>query len=179
MVRTSLQCRQSIQQHVAARRLDTNLHKVWFSEETATLPLWNLSSQLTGFLQYRPAGDKKTNNNPRDGKYFTKRTGLWGLESWYLSNTLFVCEGVFDAAAFTSLDYSALATLSNDVSPSTRNYFWRLQRQVVAVYDNDKAGSYLAKLGNTSYCFEEYNDAGDAPTALVKDVADFYEKKFA
>jgi hypothetical protein len=77
---------------------------------------------MTGFQQYRPAANKQKDNHPRDSRYFTYRknrvVGVWGLESWSLSNTLFVTEGVFDAARLTARGYSAIATLSNDLDDS-------------------------------------------------------------
>jgi hypothetical protein len=101
-----------------------NLHRAWLGEDTATVPLWNLSGQLVGYQQYRPNASKEAKNDPREGRYFTRlardRVGVWGLESWSFSDTLFLCEGVFDACKVTWLGYSALAVFSTEVNGTTR-----------------------------------------------------------
>ena len=150
-------------------------HTAWVDEDegVASFPLWNLSGQMVGYQQYRPYGDKKRFNHPKEGKYFTWRkdkvVGVWGLESWSFSKTLFVTEGVFDAARLTERGYSAVATLSNDVDPSTARWLWvaRKYRMVVAVCDNDPAGRKLAKCGNVSHMMEEGKDMGDASDEYV------------
>ena len=159
-----------------ARHLDTKLHRVWVDETegVATFPLWDLSGKVVGFQQYRPAADKRKDNHPRDSRYFTYRkdrvVGVWGLESWSLSNTLFVTEGIFDAARLTSRGYSAVATLSNDVDPSLARWLWltRKVRLVVAVCDNDAAGRKLAKYGCVFHVMEDGKDLGDASERYVE-----------
>jgi hypothetical protein len=166
-----------ITDHLRFRHFDLSLHQAWVDEigGVATFPLWNLSGQMVGYQQYRPSGDKKKFNNPREGRYFTFRknrvVGVWGLESWSLSRTLFVTEGVFDAARITARGFSAIATLSNDLDPSTRAWLriCRAQRPVVAVCDNDVAGRKLAKFGHR-YHIVETGDLGDASEDYVTDL---------
>ena len=148
----------TVQNHLKDRRLNSSLHTVWVDEAegVATFPLWNLSGQWVAFQQYRPAATKKKDNHPRDSRYFTWRkakvVGVWGLESWRLSNTLYVTEGLFDACSLTALGYSAVATLSNDVDASTMRWFAmvRQSRPVVVFYDDDAAGRKLMKLGHVA-----------------------------
>lgn len=172
----------SVLENLKSRHFDTNVHTVWVDEDegVATYPLWNLSGQMVGFQQYRPAADKKRDNHPRDSRYFTWRkdkvVGVWGLESWSFSNTLFVTEGVFDAARLTFLGYSAVATLSNDVDPSLAKWLWavRKTRLVVAVCDNDAAGRKLAKCGHVAHVMEEGKDMGEASDEYVKNFLKAY-----
>jgi hypothetical protein len=114
--------------HLHSRYLDTKLHRVWIDENSkvATFPLWNLSGQLVGYQQYRPGASKERKNDPRDGRYFTRlkdsKIGVWGLESYHLSNTLFITEGIFDAARISYFGYAAVATLSNDLATPTARW---------------------------------------------------------
>jgi hypothetical protein len=167
--------------HLQSRYLDTDLHRVWVDETegVATFPLWNLSGQMAGFQQYRPLADKQKSNHPRDSRYFTYRknrvVGVWGLESWNLSDTLFVTEGVFDAARITCRGRSAIATLSNDLDDSHKRWLWivRKYRRVVTVCDNDAAGRKLAKYGHLFHVVES-GDLGDASEDYVESLLKEY-----
>ena len=163
-------------QHLQARHLDTRLHTVWLDEQAglAAFPLWNLSGKLLGYQQYRPSGSKSVNNDPREGKYFTRKLNnaeptYWGIESWYLSNTLFLVEGLFDAARITALGYSALAVFTNNPGANFSGFIKLVQkmRPVVAVCDNDVAGRKLAKYGHTSHVMEDGKDMGEASDEYV------------
>jgi hypothetical protein len=147
-------------------------------ERVATFYLWNLSGQLVGYQQYRPEGEKKPNNNPKEGKYFTYRKQptltVWGVESLHLTpNVVFVCEGLFDAARLTKRGFSALAVLSNNPTPDLRNWLNCLNRKVVAVCDNDAAGRKLAKFGDVAVFCEDH-DLGDSSDEFVTKVLQNY-----
>ena len=165
----------TVLENLQQRHLNTQLHTTWVDEAecVATFPLWNLSGQMVGFQQYRPAATKKKDNHPRDSRYFTWRkdkvVGVWGLESWNLSTTLFITEGVFDAARLTHSGVSAIATLANDADDSTARLLWiiRQHRKTVAVCDNDAAGHRLAKLASVSHVMKEGKDMGDASDQYV------------
>jgi hypothetical protein len=171
----------TVLQHLHSRYFDTRLHRVWVDEEegVATFPLWNLSGQMVGYQQYRPRAGKQKDNHPKMSRYFTWRkskvVGVWGLESWNLSNTLFVTEGTFDACRISYLGYSAVATLSNDVDDSLKRWLWmvRKTRPVVAVCDNDAAGRRLAKYGHLSHVVES-GDLGDASDEYVSNLLKQY-----
>lgn len=156
------------------RHMDVNLHHPVLDEveRVATFYLWNLSGQLVGYQQYRPEGEKKPNNNPREGKYYTYRKQptvvVWGVESLHLTpHVVFLTEGVFDAARLTERGVSALAILSCNTGWDLRNWLSMLNRKVVAVCDGDKAGAQLAKFGNVSLCMLGGKDLGDADDATV------------
>lgn len=165
----------TVLENLKSRHFNMKVHKVWVDEEegVATYPLWNLTGQMVGYQQYRPSATKKKDNHPRESRYFSWRkdkvVGVWGLESWNFSNTLFVTEGTFDAARLTDRGYSAVATLSNDVDSSLARWLWtvRKSRPVVAVCDNDSAGRKLAKLGNTSHVMTDGKDMGEASDEYV------------
>jgi hypothetical protein len=165
----------TVHQHLLSRHLDTALHHVWVAEELgcATFPLWNLSGKLLGYQRYRPGASKALNNDPREGRYFTRvvegNTAVWGLESWSLSNTLFLVEGLFDAARLTSRGYSAVAVFSNEPSHNAREWLYAAcsNRRLVAVCDNDAPGLKLARFGHVAHVMEDGKDLGDANDSYV------------
>lgn len=176
---------QTLKEHVKSRHVDLSLHTVWLddSEQCATFPLWNLSGGFAGYQSYRPGADK-VQKNDKKGRYYTyrgeklfpkhcKTVAVWGLESWNLSQTLFVTEGIFDAARLTQLGYSAVALLSNDPNTSTLNWMYmvRAQRPTVAVCDPGAAGRKLAKTAHTAHTVSVSGnpdaDLSDAPDEYV------------
>ena len=171
----------TVLQNLRSRYFDMNLHTAWVDENegVATFPLWNLSGQLVGYQQYRPSATKKKDNHPKMSRYFTYRknkvVGVWGLESWNLSNTLFVTEGTFDACRLTSSGFSAVALLSNDIDASTRKWIFAVKkhRPVVSICDNDAAGLRLAKHGHLSHVVES-GDLGDASDEYVANLIKEY-----
>lgn len=163
-------------EHLKSRHLDLELHRPVLDEanEVATFYLWNLSGQLVGYQQYRPSGSKKNNNDPREGKYFTYRkaptVAVWGVESLHFTpDLLFLTEGVFDAARLTKHGVSAVAALGNASTGDLKNWLSCLNRTVVAVCDNDKAGKELAKFGHY-VAFTDDHDLGDSSEEYVVDL---------
>lgn len=164
---------QTMTDHLKSRHLDLDLHRpvVDDLERVATFYLYNLSGQLVGYQLYRPEGDKKPQNNPKQGKYFTYRkqptVTVFGVESLHFGGPVFLCEGVFDACRLTSKGASALAVLSNNPTGDLRNFLTCLGRRVVVVADNDKAGRALAKFGH-DVVFCEDKDLGDSSEEFVE-----------
>ena len=164
---------ETLVEHLKKRHLDLELHRpvLDLENDVATFYLWNLSGQLCGYQQYRPEGEKKPQNNPKQGKYFTYRKqptlAVWGVESLHLSpNVVFLTEGVFDACRMTERGYSALAVLSNNTGWDLKNWLGMLNRKVVAVCDNDDAGRKLAKFGDVAVFCEDH-DLGDSTEEFV------------
>jgi hypothetical protein len=174
----------NILEHLHSRRLDVNLHRVWIDNDNclATFPLWNLSGQLVGYQQYRPQADKTAKNDPREGRYFTRlkenKVGVWGLESFNLSPTLFICEGIFDAARISAIGHAAVATLSNDIANTTASWLRviRYSRRVIAICDSDPSGRRLSKHACTSHVVSGYKDLGEAPESYVQEVIKEYSE---
>jgi hypothetical protein len=162
--------------HLHARYFDTKQHTAWVSEaeRVAVVPLWNLSGQLTGYHHYRPDMPKDANNHPYDSRYFTRVSNspvtLWGMESWYNSNTLFVTEGLFDAARLTWNGFSAVCVFSSDVGKATLGWLTLVKqfRPVVAVCDSDAAGKKLGKHGHTAYTVKTGKDFNEADESEVQ-----------
>ena len=170
----------TVLQHLKNRHLNVELHRPMVDEveRVASFYLYNLSGQLVGYQMYRPEGEKKPNNNPKLGKYFTYRKqptlAVWGVESLYLSpHVVFVCEGVFDAARLTERGFSALAVLSNNPNQDLGNWLTCLNRRVVTVCDNDSAGRKLAKFGNCCV-FTTDKDLGDSTPEYVSALLETY-----
>jgi hypothetical protein len=166
----------TVTEHLKDRHLNLELHRPMVDEveRVATFLLWNMSGQCVGYQQYRPEGEKKPQNNPKQGKYFTYRKqptlAVWGVESLHLSpHVVFVCEGVFDAARLTEKGYSALAVLSNNTGWDLRNFLFMLNRKVVAVCDNDDAGKRLAKFGDVAVFCKDH-DLGDSTDEFVNNL---------
>jgi len=195
--------RKSLKERLVERRLDTSKFRAWLDEEEycVTFPLWNLSGKMVGYQRYRPDADKTRHNDPRDGRYFTKvnkaawsvveengevvgvtctkdgNVGVWGMESWYDSPTLFVQEGVFDASALNwYCGVASLAVTTSTPSPSVVNWFWTVSqfRKVVVFCDGDNAGLKLAKLGHEYHVMPGGMDMGDASEEYVKEMVRKY-----
>jgi hypothetical protein len=167
---------ETLVEHLKKRHLDLELHRpvVDLENDVATFYLWNLSGNFCGYQQYRRFGEKKPNNNPKQGKYFTYRKqptlAVWGVESLHLSpNVVFLTEGVFDACRLTEKGYSALAVLSNNTGTDLKNFLFMLNRKVVAVCDNDDAGKRLAKFGDVAVFCEDH-DLGDSTDEFVNNL---------
>jgi DNA primase len=166
-------------EHLKSRHLDLELHRPVLSdtEGVATFYLWNLSGQLVGYQQYRPLGEKKPQNNPKEGKYFTYRKqptlAVWGVESLKYPGSVFVCEGVFDACRLTEKGCAAVAVLSNNIGWDLKNWLSTLNRRVVAVCDNDSAGKKLAKFGHEAV-FTADKDLGDSSEDYVNSLVLHY-----
>lgn len=167
---------ETLVEHLKKRHLDLELHRpvLDLENDVATFYLWNLSGKFCGYQQYRRFGEKKPQNNPKQGKYFTFRkqptVAVWGVESLHLTpNVVFVCEGVFDAARLTSKGVSALAVLSNNTGWDLKNWLGMLNRKVVAVCDNDDAGRKLAKFGDVAVFCEDH-DLGDSSDEFVNNL---------
>lgn len=158
--------------HLCSRHMDLDLHRPMLDEveNVATFYLWNLSGQLVGYQQYRPLGEKRPQNNPKEGKYFTYRKqptlAVWGVESLQYPGTVFVCEGVFDACRLTEKGCAAVAVLSNNPTADLANWLACLNRRVVAVCDNDPAGRRLAKFGH-DVVYTHEKDLGDSSEDYV------------
>ena len=171
---------ETLVEHLKKRHLDLELHRpvLDLENDVATFYLWNLSGNLCGYQQYRRLGEKKPQNNPKQGKYFTYRNQptqtVWGVESLYLSpGVVFVCEGVFDAARLTERGFSALAVLSNNPNQDLGNWLTCLNRRVVTVCDNDDAGRKLAKFGKCCV-FTTDKDLGDSSPEFVSALLETY-----
>lgn len=174
----------TVLQHLEDRYFDVDTYGLLgLNEEdrTATFPLWNLSGELVGYQIYRPEADKTRQNDPYDGRYFTRlkdqKVGVWGLETFYDSNTLFVTEGVFDACKTNWLcGVSAVAVMTATPSKQLMRWFWTVRqfRPVVVIDDGDSAGKKLRKLGHTYHAMPDGIDVGDADEQYVKEVVKKY-----
>ncbi len=170
----------TVLEHLKDRHVDLNLHRPWIDEDerVAVFYLYNLSGSIIGYQQYRPDADKMKDNHPKEGRYFTYRKqptlAVWGVESLHLTpHVVFLTEGVFDAARLTERGYSALAVLTDDPTKDLRNWLSMLNRKVVAVCDNDKAGRRLAKFGDVAV-FTEDKDLGEATDEYVTRLLETY-----
>ncbi len=164
-----------MKQHLESRHCDLQLHRPIIDEAEciATFYLYNLSGQIVGYQQYRPGGEKKPQNNPKQGKYFTYRKlptlAVFGVETLYRPGPIFITEGIFDACRITRLGFSAIAVLTNNPGTDLANWLFMLGRDTVAVCDNDTAGRKLAKYGKYVE-FTEEKDLGDSSQEFVNNL---------
>lgn len=161
-------------EHLISRHVDLNLHNPIITEDVATFYLYNLSGRIVGYQQYRPRADKTKHNCPKEGRYFTYKSSdaiaVFGLESLHLrSDVLFVTEGIFDAMRLTEVGLPAIAMLSNNPSKQVKQWIKSLGRYIVAVVDNDQAGSSLASVGN-EVIIPDVKDLGEASKEFVNNI---------
>jgi hypothetical protein len=131
-------------QHLLDRGMNPHLYGVSWDEHEACIPLRNLLGDTTGYLRYRPWGDKK-GKDPLTCKYkptVPKATmAVFGVETLAYDGPIYLVEGAFKACKLHNLGYASIAVQGSDPS-SVRNqvYLLRQFRQVVCIGDNDKAG---------------------------------------
>lgn len=159
--------------HLRSRHIDFCLHRPIICPETSSITflLWNCSGQLVGYQRYKPDQTKQKGNDPRFGRYFTRKSSstvaVWGIESLCYPGPVFVCEGIFDAARLTEIRQPAIAVLSSNPDQNTRNFINSIGRPTIAVCDADAAGKLLAKSTTTSITVQG-GDLGSAPHDFVE-----------
>lgn len=160
-----------IEDHLRKRGVDLKRTKVTIDEEAgnATFYLYNLSGQLVGFQQYTPSASKTRGTEARHiykaaakdmkmrdmMRYFThataegkgKKHAVWGLETVGDESYVFVTEGIFDAIKIHNAGHPAIAVLANDPK-LLRPWFKAMSKTVIAILDNDDAGSKLANIAH-------------------------------
>ena len=169
--------------HLAERHFDPSRYSgvlIDPSEEAVTFLLWNLSGQCVGYQTYRPAGTKERNNIKGESKYYLmpgeedpngvrdarKRIAVWGLETYVPGETLYVTEGVFDAAVLHTLGLPAIAVLANHPK-KLRSWLRTLPNRTVAVVDGDSAGRKLGRVCDEMFeCPPGEDPSSLGPTAL-------------
>lgn len=134
------------------RHYNYNKFAVWIdqTENLATFPLYDTVGRLVGYQQYNPSTHEKKSNDPKCSRYFTYHRGVkdtgygvvWGLDNiQHYNGTLFVTEGVFEAARILSLGYDAIAILSSCPPKQTITQLYGLGfEKLIWCGDNDKAG---------------------------------------
>ena len=74
---------------------------------------------------------------------------------------LFFVEGIFDAARIQEAGHPAIAVLCNDPSDSMTEWLFTLPQKKIVIYDNDKAGRKLRRVGDFSYTVPTGKDVND------------------
>lgn len=163
--------------HLRGRGIDKDETRIIIDEESNDVFffLYNLSGQMVGYQKYNPTFDKKGQNSkmlgdPRKTKYYNwvgdedygKKVAVWGLESYSFEDEfLFITEGIFDIARVHQAGYPGIAVLCNDPSPQVAYWLKTLPQKKIVIYDNDKAGEVLRKLGDYSFSIEGGKDLND------------------
>lgn len=141
-----------IYQELLRRHVNPEAVKVWIDYENnlATFPLYGVSGRLLGYQRYNPNSTDKKQNALDGGRYFTYQTGeklsgewvVWGLDQ--LSDdrtTLYLTEGIFEAARLLSTKHNAVAILGSCPPLKTITQLYGLGfKRLVWCGDNDKAG---------------------------------------
>lgn len=137
--------------------------------------LYNLSGQMVGYQKYNSKYPKIGQNSrllsdPTKTKYYNcvgdehriKKIAVWGLESFkFTDKYLFITEGIFDIARAHEAGYPGIAVLGNNPNPQLGRWLKTLPQIKIVIYDNDKAGEKLRKLGDYSYSVENGKDLND------------------
>ena len=176
------------QEHLKTRGVDSSKTKVIIDEESGDsfFFLYNLSGQMVGYQKYNPKYDKKGQNSkalddPRKTKYYNwvgnepegKKIAVWGLESFNISDKyIFITEGIFDIARAHEAGYAGIAVLCNDPNPQLCYWLKTLPQTKIVIYDNDKAGKKLIKLGDYSFSVEGGKDLNDLTPEQAKEFLD-------
>lgn len=170
-------------QHLKGRGIDPDKTKVIIDEEEGDVFffLYNLSGQVVGYQKYNPKYPKTGQgklSDPRLTKYFNwvteegshgRKIAVYGLESYeWTDKFIFITEGVFDIARVHEAGYPGIAVLCNDPTESLNTWLKTLPQKKIVIYDNDKAGRKLIKLGDYSYSVESGKDLNDLSTEEAK-----------
>ena len=163
---------EDIKIHLKKRGIDTEKTRTIIDEETEDVYffLYNLSGKMIGYQKYNPnykkTGQSKV-SNPKMAKYFNwvteedfgRSIAVWGLESTkFTDRYLFVTEGIFDAARIQEAGYPAIAVLCNDPSDSLKSWLATMPQKKIVIYDNDRPGRKLIKVGDYSYTVKTDKD---------------------
>lgn len=173
---------EDIKIHLKKRGIDTEKTRTIIDEETEDVYffLYNLSGKMIGYQKYNPnykkTGQSKV-SNPKMAKYFNwvteedfgRSIAVWGLESTkFTDRYLFVTEGIFDAARIQEAGYPAIALLCNDPSDSLKSWLATMPQKKIVIYDNDRPGRKLIKVGDYSYTVKTDKDINDLPPNEAK-----------
>lgn len=155
-----------LERHLLNRSCDPSLYAVHLDHDAmvATFMLFApATGKLVGYQQYRP-GAPKTSDAAAKGmerellRYFTHdvegELALFGTETLSMyDGPVYLVEGIFDAVKLHALGLACLAVLGNGAVPKSgrkgsplQNQLRAMNRRVVGVLDNDKAGEALAEL---------------------------------
>jgi hypothetical protein len=142
------------------------------------------TGKLVGCQTYRPFAPKTSDElaktmSRRMLRYFTETTGdelaVWGVETLDRPGPVYLVEGVFDAVKLHSLGLACLAVLGNGAVPKRgvlgsplQNQLRAMNRRVVGVLDNDKAGQALAELCDEVFVCE-VKDPGEMTLEELKE----------
>lgn len=169
-----------VKNYLLSRGVDPNRTHVVIDEQSgfATFLLYNLSGQLVGYQQVNPEGDKniraKKSSQTKQSlsslmKYFTfvgnegktKKIAVWGTDTIGHEGHVFVTEGVFDIAKVHNFGEPGIAVLSNNPK-QLRPWFKAMGKLVIAINDNDAAGSKLSGIADVNYSVPDpYKDLGE------------------
>ncbi len=172
--------------HLKKRGVDTDQTKIVVDEESGDtfFFLYNLSGQMVGYQKYNPKYPKNGQSkaeDPKKVKYYnwigeeeySRKIAVWGLESYnFTDKYLFITEGVFDIARAHEAGYPGIAVLCNDPNPQLRFWLETLPQIKIVIYDNDKAGEKLIKLGDYAFSVEEGKDLNDLSSEDAKKFLD-------
>lgn len=174
--------------HLKERGVDATKTQLIMDEESGDTYffLYNLTGQMVGYQKYNPNYDKKGQNSkllsdPKKTKYYnwvgeedkSRKIAVWGLESYnWKDKYLFITEGIFDIARAHQAGYPGIAVLCNDPNPQLGYWLKTLPQIKIVIYDNDKAGEELRKLGDYSFSIDGGKDLNDLTPQEAKQFLD-------
>lgn len=175
-----------IEDHITDRGIDLSKIKPIIDEQSGDVFffLYNLSGQIVGYQKYNPNYEKKGQRlaaDPRLVKYYNwitdedkgKMIAVWGLETYDIENRyLFITEGIFDIARAHQAGYPGIAVLCNSPSQQLKNWLDTLPQKKIVIFDNDKAGKELAKLGDYAFSVNSGKDLNDLSPSEAKEFLD-------
>jgi hypothetical protein len=172
-------------EHLKERGVDRSKTRYILDEESGDtfFFLYNFSGQMVGYQKYNPKYPKKGQNSkslgdPKHTKYYNwvgdegegKKIAVWGLESIKISDKyIFITEGIFDIARAHEAGFPGIAVLCNDPNPQLGFWLKTLPQTKIVIYDNDKAGEKLMKLGDYCFSVDGGKDLNDLTPEQAKD----------
>lgn len=178
-----------VKSHLKDRGIDTEKTRVIIDEESGDsfFFLYNFSGQMVGYQKYNSKYDKKGQDakrmdDPTKTKYYVhvgdeasgKKIAVWGLESIDLTTDkyIFITEGIFDIARAHQAGHPGIAVLCNDPNPQLGYWLKTLPQIKIVIYDNDKAGEKLIKLGDYAFSVDSGKDLNDLTSDEAKEFLD-------
>lgn len=158
-------------QHLRDRGMNPDLYPyAGFTPDVATFPMYNFGAKLTGLQQYRPDGEKKAPNHPREGRYYSyvspNEYALFGLESFYYTEQIYLVGGLFKAATLHRLGYTALhvsAVSYKFLKPQLE----LIGRPYFALGDNDEEGAEFVRRYGGLVCPSDVDELPDPEVHML------------
>ena len=171
-----------ITQYLHSRRIsDTTINtlKIGYDPKSRriTIPLWKNGLIVSHIARATQPNQEPKYLKPKNNEY-TDHSAVWGCNTIDReTDTIFVCEGAFDALSVYQSKYAVLATLGGYFSSKQINYVvgvCKNFKNIVLAFDNDKPGQeFTLKMARILLRHGIKFLIADIPTKF-KDISEYY-----